>query len=93
VYSFLCKDVLQRCVDKWGFQMQLNIVVEELSELIKEICKARRGNENQFEIIDEIADVTIMLEQAKLIFEITEDELQDRMKFKVSRIEERLNRP
>jgi hypothetical protein len=90
MYLFLCKDILQRCVDKWGFQMQLDIVVEELSELIKEICKARRGNDNRFEMIDEIADVTIMIEQAKLLFEITENELQDRIKFKVNRIEERL---
>jgi hypothetical protein len=43
-------------------------------------------------MIDEIADVTIVLEQAKMLFEITEDELQDRMKFKINRIEEKLNK-
>ena len=46
------------------------MLLEEMAELQKEICKAWRGKDNTAEIAEEVADVEIMLEQIKLIFGI-----------------------
>jgi len=57
-------------VATFGEEPQLNVAIEELSELQKEICKRRRGMENKEHLAEEIADVEIMLEQMKLMFNI-----------------------
>lgn len=76
--------IIERAIKKYGTDSQLNVAIEELSELTKEICKHKRNSSNRERIIEEIADVEIMLEQLKLIFEITEQEigLQRYMKLK-----------
>ena len=46
-------------------------VIEEMSELIKEILKnVNRGKDNISDIIEETADVEIMLEQLKCCYNI-----------------------
>lgn len=50
-------------IEKWGVALQLDMVIEEMSELTKEICKIKRGRGSLSDTIDEIADVSIMLEQ------------------------------
>lgn len=45
----------------------MKMLLEEMAELQKEICKAWRGKDNEVEIAEEVADVEIMLEQIKLI--------------------------
>jgi hypothetical protein len=44
------------------------MAMEEMSELIKELSKNLRGNDNISAISEEMADVEIMLEQLKVIF-------------------------
>ena len=65
------------------------MVLEEGSELQKEICKLWRGRDNIQAIAEEVADVGIMLDQLKLILDITEDVQQFREK-KITRLKERL---
>lgn len=65
--------VCQRAVDAWGKQSQLVICMEETAELTKELSKNLRGQDNDLGIAEEIADVEIMLEQLKLIFDIRPD--------------------
>ena len=65
------------------------MVLEEVAELQKEICKLWRGRDNIQAIAEEVADVGIMLDQLKLILDITEDEQQFREK-KITRLKERL---
>jgi len=52
---------------RWG-ELQFDVLIEEMSELTKEICKMRRGKDNRNEIAEEIADVEIILAQMKLRF-------------------------
>lgn len=54
----------------FGTETQLTVALEEMSELQKEICKALRGFTHPAELAEELADVTIMLEQLRLIFSI-----------------------
>jgi NTP pyrophosphatase (non-canonical NTP hydrolase) len=84
--------VLLEALKTWGEIAQLNMLIEEMSELTKEICKRSRGSDNINEMIDEVADVTIMLRQVKIALGITDDELENQIDFKVNRIVERLQR-
>ena len=82
--------VLEKAILTYGRECQLNIAIEEMSELTKEICKYKRRNENQSEIIEEMADVYIMLEQMKMIFGISEQQMNEQIDFKVARLKGRL---
>lgn len=81
---------LERAIELYGKDMQLTVAIEELSELIKEICKNKRGADNRANIIDEMADCYIMLEQLEIIFNISVEETIDAVVYKLKRLEKRL---
>lgn len=62
-------NVLNQAIRKWGPDMQQAIAIEEMSELTKELCKYKRGAQNFNQIAEEIADVEIMMEQLKIMFD------------------------
>lgn len=64
--------IFKALVHKFGVENQLIVAIEELSELQKELCKSLRKEENKANICEEIADVEIMLEQIKLLFDIAD---------------------
>jgi NTP pyrophosphatase (non-canonical NTP hydrolase) len=61
------KQLYDEAMNKWGLESQMDMLIEECSELIKAVCKAKRTNFNDKQAIDnlneEITDVTIMIEQ------------------------------
>lgn len=69
---------LKDAVLKYGRDAQMDIVVEECSELIKAIMKFKRYGSHNLDtelhlglirdICEEIADVDIMIDQLKMIF-------------------------
>jgi len=67
--------LLERIIAKNGGDKQLDIAVEELSELTKEIIKFKRGKGDPINIAEEIADVLIMIEQIKQICRVREDDV------------------
>lgn len=67
--------VYKRAILKFGQRSQVNVAIEEMSELTKELCKLNRGRDNRDHILEEIADVYIMLHQLTLIFD-NPDEMQ-----------------
>lgn len=83
--------VLKRALHTWGEQAQMMMVVEEMSELMKEILKnVNRGKDNLAEIIEETADVEIMLEQLKENYQIS-DKVEAYKSEKIKLIERRLD--
>lgn len=83
--------VLKRALATWGEEAQMLMVVEEMSELMKEILKnINRKKNNIAEIIEETADVEIMLEQLKANYSI-EAEVAAYKAEKIKKIEQRLN--
>ena len=64
------KEILTKAVATFGQYPQIVVAVEEMSELTKELCKSYRGAQNRDHIAEEIADVEIMLEQLKLIYNV-----------------------
>ncbi len=81
--------VIERAIKTFGVENQLWMVIEEMSELAKEICKHKRGFDNANNIADETADVLIMLEQVKIIFGISR-KVNERIEYKLNRLENRL---
>lgn len=91
------KKVYEHAIDKYGIKPQMMMVIEEMSELTKAICKFFRVPgymEPDADIIDaiaeETADVTIMLEQLRLILGIN-DNVCEHMDQKIERLAERLD--
>ena len=81
-------EVLQRALDTYGSSMQIVVMMEEMSELQKELCKYLRGRGSFEHIAEEIADVEIMLEQMKMLLCCTDDVRNERRR-KVERLKER----
>lgn len=81
---------LERAIETYGKDMQLTVAVEEFSELIKEICKSKRGRDNRENIIEELADCYIMMDQVALIYGIKACEISVVMHEKIARLEKRL---
>lgn len=83
-------EVLQRALDTYGSVLQIVVMMEEMSELQKELCKDLRGRGSIEHIAEEIADVEIMLEQMKMLFCCANDVRNERGR-KVERLKERLD--
>lgn len=83
------KELYTQLLTLYGVQ-QVIVAIEELSELQKEFCKALRFKVNLQNIVEEIADVEIMLEQMKIYFKINEEEIEEMKKIKIERTKERL---
>lgn len=62
-------DLYAAAVKKYGKISQLIMCMEEMAELTKEISKSIRGVDNSSAISEEIADVEIMLEQLRVIYQ------------------------
>lgn len=80
---------MREVIDFYGEDMQLNICIEEMSELIKELCKVKRGRPNRDNIAEEMADVQIIMEQLLIIFD-NADEVNKWYDYKVNRLYQRL---
>lgn len=65
--------VCQQLINKFGAEHQIVIAIEELSELQKELCKLLRHESDGYHLMEEIADVEIVLEQVKLILKNHKD--------------------
>jgi len=93
VKEFIDDTILRKAIEKWGFEAQCEMIIEECIELALAMQKLKRirGDKDQKykNVIDEIADVKIMIRQAEKMFPI--DEINKRVIFKMNRLEERLN--
>lgn len=83
--------VCKRAVEAYGKEHQLIICMEEMAELTKELTKNLRGRRNLQDISEEVADVEIMLEQVKVIFDLKE-EVSEAKEAKLLRLRERIVR-
>lgn len=84
-------DILEKAVEKYG-KKQLDQAQEELAELIVAISKYKR-NENKFTIsnvIEEIADVNIMIKQVMMLLDIKEFEVKSEEIYKLNRLKKRM---
>lgn len=85
--------VLEGAITTFGKRHQKDMAIEEMSELIKALCKERRARtkteraEARANIIEEIADVYIMLSQLIMIYD-KDGKCQSAVDYKVDRLEQ-----
>lgn len=76
---------------RYGAKSQMLKCCEELSELETVILKhVNKDKNNTDEILDEMADVYVMLEQMKHVFPFGENVLDERIEYKLNRQLERI---
>lgn len=83
-------EVLRKAIETYGEESQKTMLFEEMAELQKEVCKSLRGNDNKMEIIEEVADVMIMIEQLKMMENISDSAINLEIRRKTERLKERL---
>lgn len=83
--------IYKKALDHFGAKNQIDMCIEEMSELTKALCKVKRYgfwpqyNKNVYE---EIADVQIMINQMAELFD--KGEIRKQMDLKLERLEERM---
>ena len=92
------RDIYQRAIDAFGEEHQIGKAIEECAEFIVEVSKKTDwvafsgwygiidANNVAERVIDEIADVTIMMKQMRLMF--GKDVVDNRIAFKLERLEQ-----
>ena len=77
------RNIMTRAIQHFGETAQIDMAVEEMAELTKALCKVKRATPGATttaavsNVIEEIADVQIMLDQLRLIFARSTDEVEE----------------
>ena len=82
--------IFAKTIVKNGIKLQSVIAMEECSELTKDISKFIRGKGIKDNLVEEMADVLIVIEQLKMMYAISPQELGEMVDKKVNRLKERL---
>ena len=94
--------IIEAAIAKLGEENQMRQTQEELAELIVAINKYERAIKNdgcpsyidytRKEVIEEMADVLIMLDAVKKILDIQDEEIEHFRAFKLNRLLDRLKK-
>jgi ABC-type arginine transport system ATPase subunit len=84
--------LLKQAVEMWGTEAQLWMLIEESGELIKAVCKMHRASSDRHTaavaFLDELVDVSVMIDQWKL--EVGEERFDRARDLKMKRLKEKL---
>ena len=89
-------NVFKKAICTYGGNPQIDVAIEEMAELTQALIKTKRyAGDPDFvifrrNVIEEIADVEIMLVQLRMIFNIQEDDVDAEKDFKLSRLADRI---
>jgi hypothetical protein len=84
---YIDRSVFKRAIAKFGINNQVLMIIEECSELILAISHYNRGRVRCNAVMEEVVDLTIMLEQARLIYDPTDVEFNRIYIEKINRLE------
>lgn len=84
--------IYKQAIKTYGKKAQKLMAIEEMSELTKEICKDFRGKLDREHLIEEMADVTITIDQLIMMYEISKEEIVSMCIRKINRLKERLEK-
>ena len=90
----------KKIAEHYGFEAQSNQLIEECAELIQAVNKYKRATKEEVltekayvalnNLVEEIADVEIMLGQIKHLLSIPEEDIQGVKIYKINRTKERI---
>jgi NTP pyrophosphatase (non-canonical NTP hydrolase) len=81
------KQIYEKVLALWGRTSQMDLLVEECAELIQAMQKLNHRHGDVIAVVEELADVEIMCEQMRLIFNPVEiDKIKEQ---KLRRLEAR----
>lgn len=85
-------EILMQAIATYGENEQSRVAMEELAELIRAINKYHRAktDEHRQNLIEEMADVYIMLHQLSIMYDIDSEDVTHMIEKKVWRMRERL---
>lgn len=82
------KDLYERNIKYHGIEQETTIAIEECSELIQAISKCKRYgciNKYRENLIEEMTDVLIMIDELKMIYQISDVDISDTRQYKMNR--------
>lgn len=82
-------NIYEEIIKKFGEEKQIIVAIEELSELQKALCKYLRNGELTYNLLEEMADVKIIIEELKIIFDIDDSQIESEINKKLERTKER----
>ena len=82
-------EICRKALEAFGKSSQMQVAIEEMSELTKELCKHRRGRDNVEAIAEELADMEIMLQQMVMLFDCA-GQVETFRRYKLERLAERI---
>ena len=80
------EDIYRKTIHKWGEDAQYDQAIEECAELISTLKHFSRGKVDEQAVVDELADVSLMVGQLSWMFG------EERVQLAVKRKLEKLNR-
>ena len=84
------EEIYKKAIAQYGVEPQKKMAIEEMAELMNALMKFDRGRNTVDDIIEEIADVTIMMSQLAIIYGQKAVQLQ--IDYKTQRLSRRLNK-
>ena len=87
------KDLYERNIRYHGTQQETTIAMEECSELIQAISKCKRYgfvDNHRDNLIEEIADVLIVINELQLIYDISDNDIENIKNTKMDRMDYRI---
>ncbi len=90
-------DVVKGMLLKYGEDSQIDVAIEEMSELTKELIKYKRTKIHEREkqatsraqVIEEMCDVLLMFEYLRVIFKVDDQEIENMIFNKATRVVKR----
>lgn len=101
VYTDENKETIRKAIEEHGPNVQIVVAMEEMAELTKELSKAYRmyydihdetaeARAFRANLIEEIADVKIMVKQMQEVFKVRNEELNSEIEAKLNRLKTNL---
>ena len=81
---------IENAISKFGENAQISKLCEECAELVTAVLHRRDHRDTNDHVAEEMADVTLMMVQMRIIFGISEEEIDKWMTYKLERLRERL---
>lgn len=82
------EEIYKQAIETYGVESQTRMALEEMAELTNALMKLARGRVTIPDVIEEIADVKIMMEQLSYIY--GKDTVQQQIDYKTNRLKFRM---